>query len=132
MCRELHGHMGHSDRLSSQCRREQRCWTVGGVPKLDRAGTRPGARLGETRKGNTWQPWPWHNNLDSPLFFSSFSVAVLSRLMHLFLLSVFLSPPRAVMVTQWIRTNAAHYVTCPLPQQWWQNRITKGKSMPRG
>lgn len=101
-------------------------------PQAGQGWDKAGARLGETREGNTWQPWPWHNNLDSPLFFSSFSVAVLSRLMHLFLLSVFLSPPRAVMVTQWIRTNAAHYVTCPLPQQWWQNRITKGKSMPKG
>lgn len=104
---------------------------LGGIPQPSRAGAGQ-QRVWGRRGGGTLGKHGLGITTGTPC--SSFSVTVLGGLIHLFFFffSVFLSPPRAVMVTQWIRTNAAHYVTCPLPQQWWPNRITKGKSMPKG
>lgn len=35
-------------------------------PRAEQSGDQAGVSLGETRKG---EPWPWHNNPDSFLFF---------------------------------------------------------------
>lgn len=42
---------------------------LGAIPRLSRAGTRQERVWGRQGRETPWKPRPWHNNLDSSLFF---------------------------------------------------------------